>query len=246
MTNTIEKVLRMASGTPTRASRPSPQQKPVGRVTEPAAKREQPKEQKPEPKPEPAPDAPSDEVVRIVEAASAGAPTPPKDAVFSQPPSASQEPPSPVPVEERPKYRVLDKGEIGGVAVYSAEPRMQQAYRRFCRDGLGMGEFLPVTIPDGIGKLMSPLSLKLASDVLGCVSRLVESGEVGRVVVIVRRQDIDIPIVRHLVSVPEGKDFAAHVMSLGRATVKRRLGIDVEFYLAEVGTDGSVDFYRLD
>ena len=150
-----------------------------------------------------------------------------------------------IPKEEPLKYRVLDKGAIGGIAVYGANPRMQQAYRRFCRDGLGMGEFMPVTIPGGMGKLMSPLALKMASDLLGCISELIESGEVSRVVCIAQRKDLDIPIIKHLVSVPDGKDFAAHVLSLGRATVKRRLGIDVEFYLAEVKEDGEVEFYKL-
>lgn len=147
--------------------------------------------------------------------------------------------------KQEPKYQILDKGAIGGIAVYGADPRMQQAYRRFCRDGLGMGEYMPVTIPGGMGKLMSPLSLKLASDLLGCISELIQSGEVSRVVCIAQRKDLDIPIVKHLISVPEGKDFAAHVLSLGRATVNRRLGIDVEFYLAEVKEDGSVEFYKL-
>ena len=159
-----------------------------------------------------------------------------------EPPASPVVPPAPEPT----KYRVTQPESFGGIAIYGADPKMQQAYRHFLRDGIKMGEFVPVSIPGGIGKLMSPLSMRIANDLLSAVAEMAEKNGIKRVVCIVRREDVEIPIVKHLLHVPDGKDFVVHVMDLARAFVKKAIKLDVEMYLSEIQANGEVEFFRLD
>lgn len=149
------------------------------------------------------------------------------------------EPPKPT------RYLVSPQGAVSCVVIHGAEPSMQPAYALFIKEGLKIDGYVPVSIPQGIGKLVSPLSLKFASDLLGCMSELVSSEGIKRVVCIVRREEIESTVLKHLVHVPSGGDLAAHVMSLGRAAIKRKLGIDVEMYLAQV-EGGEAKFFKLE
>lgn len=160
----------------------------------------------------------------------------------AEPPASPVVPPNPEPA----KYRVTQPESFGGIAIYGADPKMQQAYRHFLRDGIKMGEFVPVSIPGGIGKLMSPLSMRIANDLLSAVAEMAEKNGIKRVACIVRREDVEIPIVKHLLHVPDGKDFVVHVMDLARAFVKKAIKLDVEMYLAEIQDNGEVEFFRLD
>lgn len=138
-------------------------------------------------------------------------------------------------------YHVIQTSELDGVVVYSANPKMQKAYRLFCEHGLGMKEFLPIVLPESIAKLLSPLSLKLSYDVINYLSKLIAGGSIKRIVCLASREELDLPAISHLVI---GKDIALQALSLGRATAKRYLHMDVEFYLAEVNSDGVVEFYK--
>lgn len=144
------------------------------------------------------------------------------------------------------KYEVSPEGEVNGVAIFGADLGMLTAYLRFVRDGLGMDSVMPIAVLGGLGSLMSPLSMKSASDFVKGVEELVSKGKVDRVVCIASRNDLDVPIVRHLLHVPDGKDFAAQALAMVRTRVKGRLGVNVEFYLADVKDDGEVEFFRLD
>jgi hypothetical protein len=102
-----------------------------------------------------------------------------------------------------------------------------------------------MAIPDGIGKLLSPFSTKLSSGLIKQVSDLISNG-VDRVICIVNKKEIDIPIIRSLLVVPAGKDFVTHALSIGKTMIVNKVGIDVEFYLMEDNSLGNPEFYRLD
>ena len=144
------------------------------------------------------------------------------------------------------KYKVAANGSVGGVLICGADPLMQSAYRDFVEKGLGVANPLVISVPGLTRKFLSPLTVKFAADLLDLVAESVRENGVGRVVCVVRKDDIDHPIVRHLVHVPPpGSSFEAHVLAMAKSFIKGRLRVDVELYLAEVkGED--VEFSRLD
>jgi len=102
------------------------------------------------------------------------------------------------------KYKVAANGSVGGVLICGADPLMQSAYRDFVEKGLGVANPLVISVPGLTRKFLSPLTVKFAADLLDLVAESVRENGVGRVVCVVRKDDIDHLIVRHLVHVPRG------------------------------------------
>jgi hypothetical protein len=147
--------------------------------------------------------------------------------------------------EKPARYFVSGPESCDGVVIHGSDPTMQAAYRQFAMNSLGMGDYVPISIPQGLGRLVSPLSMKFASELLGCISEVVQANGSKRVVCIVRREEVESTVLRHLVHVPQGSDLATHLLAIGKAAIKKRLGVDVEMYLAQVEGD-EVKFFRLD
>jgi hypothetical protein len=132
-----------------------------------------------------------------------------------------------------------------GLIIFGDDKDIHSSCLNFANVKLGMADCKYIMVNGGIGKLMSPLSMKFASDLMNQVDKLLSDGSINRVVCIVRREDIDIPIVRALTHVPDGKDFVTYALARGKAMASNRLGINVEFYLMEPASEGYV-FFKLD
>lgn len=143
-------------------------------------------------------------------------------------------------------YRVAQQGSVGGIAIYGADPLMQSAYRDFVENGIGMRNFVPISIPGLTKKFMSPLTVKFAGELLDCIAEMAKENNITRVACIVKKSEIDHPLIKHLVTVPQGSSLAAHVMTMAKAFIKKKTGMDVELYLADVKEDGTIEFFKVD
>jgi hypothetical protein len=131
-----------------------------------------------------------------------------------------------------------------GLVILGDDKTAKQECLDFANVKLGMVDCKYIEVNGGIGKLMSPLSMKFSSDLMTHVAKLLSEGSISRVACIVRREDVDVPIVRALIHAPDGKDFVTYALARGKAMVNNRLQIDVEFYLMEP-IDGAYEFFRL-
>jgi len=123
---------------------------------------------------------------------------------------------------------------------------MQNAFQMFIRQELGMNNPVPVVIPNGVPSLVSPLSLKLAHQLIAGIRELVSETQTRRVVFIISDSDLDgISRWKSLIRIPFGQDVKTHAIGLIKSLLSKSLDLEVEGYLAKVQGEGVV-FFRVD
>lgn len=142
-------------------------------------------------------------------------------------------------------YPLLNAGDADALVIHCVDPRFQTAFRRFISEELGIQNPIPVIIPGGIHDLVSPARIKAARHLKEQLDFIIKNNRIKRVVLLNHEGCLWYGKWNSLVATTIGHDLAGHLLSAAETLIEKRLGIEVECYLARMEGQ-EVVFNRVD
>ena len=148
-------------------------------------------------------------------------------------------------ISEVKRYALVQPEEADGLVIHCSDPRFQAAFREFVTSDLGLQHPIPIVVPGGVHDLVSPARLKAARNLWEQVEFMVKEGHVRRIVPINHEDCKWYAKWNTLVQTTVGQDISGHLLALAEKLAEKKLGVEVECYLAKLEGD-AVTFHRVD
>lgn len=143
------------------------------------------------------------------------------------------------------RYPLTRPEEADCLVIHCSDPRFQAAFRKFTDEELGVKNPIPIIIPGGIHDLVSPARIKAARQLREHLEFMIKRGGVRRIVLLNHEDCQWYGKWSALVRTTIGQDIAGHLLAAAEKLAERKLGVEVECYLAKI-EDGEIVFYRVD
>ena len=140
------------------------------------------------------------------------------------------------------RYPLVKPEDADGLVIHCSDPRFQVAFRRFVDQELGIKNPVPIIIPGGIHDLASPARIKAARHLWDQLEFMVKKGKIPRIVLLNHEDCQWYGKWNALVRTSIGQDIAGHLLAVAEKLAEKRLGVEVECYLAKI-EDGEIAFY---